>query len=142
MRGLGLNGSRRPVTKLVTQSSSKYWSINPLAGTPAETNVHTHTRTKKKNPARVRRSRLRQEEFFRKKQALAKVLETRSHMTNQATGNEELSHQMENQLTSQPAEGVSLFFFTYYLCTKYTIYWDPPPYKTPGLCNPFSLRLT
>ena len=87
--------------------SSKYWSINPLAGTPAETNAHTNTKTK--NPARVRRSRLRQEEFFRKKHDLAKASgdqKSADHVPNQATGNQELSDQMENQLTTQPADGV------------------------------------
>ena len=38
-----------------------------MAGTQAETNSPVNTK-KRKNPARVRRSRLRKEEFFRKSQ--------------------------------------------------------------------------
>ena len=89
--------------------SSQYWSINSLAGTPAEVNVPINTKTNKKNPARVRRSRLRQEEFFRKKQDTAKASGDQNSadlVPNQATGNQQLSFQMENQLTTQPADGI------------------------------------
>ena len=50
--------------------TSKYWCVEKMAGTPAST--HTPTRTKKKNPARLRRSKARQEAFFSKKQEEAK----------------------------------------------------------------------
>ena len=48
--------------------TSKYWCVEKLAGTPASTHTPRIPRIKKKNPARLRRSKVRQEAFFKKKQ--------------------------------------------------------------------------
>ena len=56
--------------------STKYWSVGQIAGAPAEMNSMKHEK-RKMNPARLRRSKIRQEEFFRRK----KFQTTRSQVT-------------------------------------------------------------
>ena len=65
-------------TSLVLESrwntnTSKYRCVEKLAGTPAPPTDTPRIIKKKKNPARLRRSRLRQEDFFRKKHQEADI---------------------------------------------------------------------
>ena len=65
--------------------TSKYRCVETLAGTPAPTNTPRNME-KKMNPARQRRFRLRQEEYFRKKNEQA-----------EASGNEKSADSLPNQ---------------------------------------------
>ena len=95
--------SRGEQVSLVLESrskaiTSKYWCVEKVAGIPAST--HTPTRTKKKNPARLRRSKARQEAFFSKKQEEAKS--SGNQMTayskpNKAAAAQQLLVQLESQ---------------------------------------------
>ena len=68
--------------------SSKYWSVEPLAG-PAEIDTTSKNMKKSETPSRLRRSRLRQEEFVRKKQNESKssgIQNSENTVENQVAG--------------------------------------------------------
>ena len=101
--------SRGEHVSLVLESRAKtltykYQCVEQLAGAPAPTNTHT-----KKNPARLRRSRLRQEEFFRKKHGDATnsgSQKSADPMPNKAAGSQQLLVQLKSQQTGQVADGL------------------------------------
>ena len=95
--------SRGEQVSLVLESrskaiTSKYWCVEKMAGNPAS--LHPTNKTKKKNPASLRRSKARQEAFFKKKQEEAKSSGnqmTASSMPNKAAAAQQLLVQLESQ---------------------------------------------
>ena len=88
--------------------TSKYQCAENLAGTPAST--ETPRIMKKKNPAQLRRSKLRQEAFFRKKHEEAEASGNQNSadsMPNKAAGG---AQQLLVQLESQQTENPVIFF--------------------------------
>ena len=89
--------------------SSKYWSVEPLAGAPADRDTTSQNVKKRETPSRLRRSRLRQEEFFRKKQSESKssgIQKSENTVENQVAGYKQLITVLENQSRTEQAEGI------------------------------------
>ena len=89
--------------------SSKYWSVEPLAGVPADRITTSKNMKKRETPSRLRRSRLRQEEFFRKKQSESKssgIQKSENTVENQVAGYKQLITVLENQSRTEQAEGI------------------------------------
>ena len=103
--------SRGEQVSLVLESrsktiTSKYQCAEKLAGSPAST--ETPRIMKKKNPAQLRRSKLRQEAFFRKKHEEAEASgnqKSADSMPNKAAGGaQQLLVQLESQQTGNPVD--------------------------------------
>ena len=77
--------------------STKYWSVQQPAGVPAQLKNKT-TQKKKMNPSRLRRSRLRQEEFFQmKKNKATSGTQKAAELDQDASETRQLVVQIEDQ---------------------------------------------
>ena len=92
--------------------TSKYRCVEMLAGTPAPT-ITPRNMQKKMNPARQRRSRIRQEEYFRKKNEQAEASgnqKSADSLPNHTAGAQQLVVQLDNQqagnLVDNGADGI------------------------------------
>ena len=89
--------------------TSKYRCVETLAGTPAPSNTPRNME-KKINPARKRRSRLRQEEYFRKKNEQAEASgnqKSADSLPNHTAGAQQLLVQLDGQQAGNLVEKVA-----------------------------------